>query len=104
MPKGLIQFNNQSLLRRTAELLRPYCEKVVLLGNPRGYEEFGLQSLADSYPKAGPLAGLAAALDATSKDVLLVPCDLPLLTASILSELLVESGHFQRVTLTRSTL
>jgi molybdenum cofactor guanylyltransferase len=92
MAKGLIQFNNQSLLKRTIELLTPYCEQVVLLGNPRGYEGFNLEALPDSYPEAGPLSGLAAALDVTSREVLIVPCDLPLLTASILSELLVHCG------------
>ena len=92
MTKGLIQVNQMSLLERTIQLLTPHCDHVVLLGSPKGYEEFGLEALPDSYPDTGPLSGLAAALDATNREVVIVPCDLPLLTSSILSELLVHCG------------
>jgi molybdopterin-guanine dinucleotide biosynthesis protein A len=88
LSKGLIRINNQSLMNRTIQLLTPYCNQIVLLGNSTGYGAFNLVTLPDAYKDTGPLSGLAAGLDITTHEVLIVPCDLPHLTSSVLSELI----------------
>lgn len=92
IPKGLITHNNQSLIRRTIDVLSPYCDQVVLVGNSEQYAHLNLPSIVDAYQDTGPLSGLAAALDATLNEVLLVPCDLPNLAASIFERLIQHPG------------
>ncbi len=93
-PKGLITVDQSSLINRSIEALTPYCDDIVLLGSAVDYAHLNLSALPDVYPDSGPLSGLAAALDATNHEVLVVPCDLPYIDASVFSKLVqAPSGH-----------
>ena len=66
-------------------------DPVLAIGGTAG-PELGLPTVADRHPGAGPLAGLATALRwASSGLVVVVPCDLPLLTADHL-RLLIDNA------------
>jgi molybdenum cofactor guanylyltransferase len=80
--KALLEFEGVPLLTRTARLV----ESVVaappaVIGDQGGYESLGLHMIADDWPGAGPLGGIATALRASGRPWnLIVACDLPYLT------------------------
>jgi molybdenum cofactor guanylyltransferase len=104
--KGLLDFGGVPLLLRTARLLEPLVAKVTVVGTPHRYAALGLHVIADEAQSdgsrektgRGPLAGVAAALNATrSPWNLIVACDLPYLSAEwldwLLSRALRSSGE-----------
>ncbi len=79
-----------TLLARTVRVLSEVAPRVVLAcGERPRYVELGLETVLDREPGVGPLAGLAAALDA-SRTVWLaaVACDLPRLESALVRRLL----------------
>lgn len=95
--KALLEFEGVPLLMRTARLV----ESVVaappaIIGNPGGYESFGLRMIADDWPGAGPLGGIATALRASSTAWnLIVACDLPYLTSEWLGYMAARARESQ---------
>jgi molybdopterin-guanine dinucleotide biosynthesis protein A len=86
--KALIEIGKQPLVLRVAAELGRVCGTVSLVGDPAAYGNLGLPVIADRFPGLGPLAGIEAALNATTVEWnLVVACDMPALDASILSEL-----------------
>jgi molybdopterin-guanine dinucleotide biosynthesis protein A len=78
---------------RVAEELAKVCGSVAVVGDPVQYEFSGLPVVPDSYLGAGPLAGIEAALGATSTEAnLIVACDMPLLRAEVFEELFAAEG------------
>lgn len=94
-PKGLLKApeNDETLVAR---LLRITCETlpgahVVLVGNAEPYAALGLPAIADSPPGIGPIGGLASLLaEAEARgatQAFAVACDLPFVSAELLSHL-----------------
>jgi molybdopterin-guanine dinucleotide biosynthesis protein A len=95
--KGLLDFGGVPLILHTARLLEPLVAEVTVVGSPGRYTKLGLRAVADEAqtqdrpdkPGRGPLAGIAAALNAThSPWNMIVACDLPYLSAKWLDWLL----------------
>ncbi len=79
--KALLQINGTPLALRTAQLLAPLVSSVAMVAPADRYGELGLALIADDYPGAGPLGGIATALRATACEWnLVVSCDMPFLT------------------------
>lgn len=81
-----ICFDGETLLERTVRVARGSDRRVVVVGGgkPDGWRDEEVEFLPDFVPGArGPIVGLATALSACDGDVLLLPCDLPLLTADL---------------------
>lgn len=77
--------------RLVSELRRAGCDPVVAVGGTAGHS-LGIPVVQDRYPDQGPLAGLASLLSwAGTGRVLVVPCDLPLIRAEDVSQLLIET-------------
>lgn len=90
--KALLCWYQQPLYAHLAGELAPYCEAVSLVGKQRGEFE-GYRVLADFLPGMGPLGGIASALsDPGDRWRLVVSCDLPLVNATILEELLAQTA------------
>ncbi len=89
--KARLDVEGQPLLARQIALARTLNPIEVLLSARResDYQEFGCPVVADRVSDAGPLAGLAAALDAARAPLVLVlAVDLPRLTGEVLECLL----------------
>lgn len=88
--KALLSWYQRPLYAQLASELAPFCSTVALVGKPR--QEFeGCKVLTDFLPGMGPLGGIASALSESGDPWrLVVSCDLPLINAEILKELL---GH-----------
>ena len=87
--KALLEFRGKPLLLRTVELLRPYVDRITVLGSQSRYSHFGLRVLADEYPAQGPLGGICMGLKNSLADWnIFLACDLPLLDGRILDALI----------------
>jgi len=99
-PKALALFEGESFVARAARSIAPSCREVVVLIGPadapgrHGIERAlppGLRPLPDRIPGTGPLGGLhAALLDAErvgADAVMLLACDMPLVTSAVVRRL-----------------
>jgi molybdopterin-guanine dinucleotide biosynthesis protein A len=83
----------RALALRVADQVSAVCGTVSLVGDPSIYAELGLPVIADRFPGQGPLAGIEAALSATSRDAnLIVACDMPAIRENLLEELFSAGG------------
>jgi len=79
--KAQLGLGGVPLLLRTARLVESVAGAPAIIGNPDAYRAFGLRAIADDWPGAGPLGGIATALRAASTPwSLIVATDLPYLT------------------------
>ncbi len=92
--KAFLDLGGEAILDRQLDVLRPrFAEIIVAVGAPGGggmeaFEQRGLRIVHDRYPKAGPLAGLHAALDACATPWLFaVACDMPFLDGALIDRM-----------------
>lgn len=81
--KAALQLGGLSMLARTARLAQSVCgaSGAVVIGNVGGADSCGLAAISDEWPGAGPLGGIATALQSSKAPWnLVVACDLPYLT------------------------
>lgn len=96
-PKALAPVGGVPMAIRVARALGRHADPVVLVGADEALAaELGIRSISDLRSGAGPLAGLEAALErarALGRDgVLLVACDLPLVTGELFGALLARAA------------
>lgn len=79
--KALEPWRGRRLIEWVALALGGCGERIVVGGTAKRYGFLGLEVVPDAIPEAGPLGGLATALDhARFERVALVACDMPALT------------------------
>jgi molybdenum cofactor guanylyltransferase len=79
--KALLELGGESLIVRTARLVEAVVGDAFVVGDAPAYRALGLRTIADDWPGAGPLGGIATALRASSVPwSLVVACDMPYLT------------------------
>ncbi len=89
--KALLEFDGESLLARTLLKARAVAGRVCIVGSREKFELFG-PVIEDEYTDRGPLAGIHAALRATTSDLnLMLAVDMPLLPESALKYLLDQA-------------
>ena len=94
--KGLMKFAGETLIVRTARLLKPLVSGLTVIGPMGPYRRLGLHTVPDKIPGVrrmaayqGPLAGIVTALGVTSTPWnLILACDLPYLTGEWIELLL----------------
>jgi molybdopterin-guanine dinucleotide biosynthesis protein A len=94
--KALLEIAGEALIDRTVRLAASVASHVRVVGGADRLAGRGFEILRDEIPNAGPLAGIATALNATTHDWnLILACDLPYLTRDWLAYLV------ERATATR---
>lgn len=85
--KASISVAGETMLERTARVARQTGLPALVAGRsePEGWPHPDVPFYPDDHPGHGPLGGLAAALHAAGGSVILLPCDMPCLTAEALS-------------------
>jgi len=79
--KSALELDGAPMLVRTARLVEDVSGSVTVVGALNDSAAFGLTAIADDWPGAGPLGGIATALRVSSAPWnLIVACDLPYLT------------------------
>lgn len=94
--KALLELHGRPLLARQIALARSLVPVEVLVSGRAGtdYSGFGCPVLHDRVPDAGPLGGIATALEtARAPLVLVLAVDLPHLTAAVLKRVLAAAGE-----------
>ncbi len=87
--KALLEIDGVPMLLRTARLVQSVSASLAVIGASEAYHSLGLPLLADDWPGAGPLGGIATALRASTLPWnLVVACDLPNLTSAWLAYLI----------------
>ena len=90
--KALLEIGGIALLVRTARLVEAIAGPPVVIGGADACRSVGLRSIADDFPGAGPLGGIATALRASNAAWnLVVACDLPYLTKEWLDFLVARA-------------
>ncbi len=89
--KGLVPFAGTALVEHVIAALKPQCARLMLSvnRNEETYARYGLPMVTDGNQNfSGPLAGIAAALEKTTTDYLVVaPCDSPFLPSDYVARL-----------------
>ncbi|SER14522.1 molybdopterin-guanine dinucleotide biosynthesis protein A [Amphritea atlantica] len=96
--KGLVPFQSQPMVAFAVQLVRPVADRVVISCNRHlpEYAALADQVVEDSLEGfQGPLAGILAGLRVSHSDqVLVLPCDTPLLEAALIERLLAAAAAF----------
>jgi molybdopterin-guanine dinucleotide biosynthesis protein A len=91
--KALVEIGGVPLVLLVAGQVAKVCESVSLVGDPARYGSWGLRVVPDAFPGQGPLAGIEAALGATSAELnLVVACDMPALHPDTFEALFADLG------------
>jgi molybdenum cofactor guanylyltransferase len=89
--KATLEIAGVTLLDRTLAVLRRVSNDVTIVGARTAYARPGVRMVADDYPGAGPLGGIATALSAARYErTLVVACDMPLLSVTLLRAMAAE--------------
>lgn len=87
--KALLELGGEPLLVRIARAVHSAAGSAVIVGDPARYGSCGFRVIADRVAGLGPIGGLLTSLENTSATWnLLVACDMPAVTGSILEQLL----------------
>ena len=103
--KASFFFKGVSLIEHVYRALDPLVDELLISTgrDPDGVLEIPGRTIADDYENAGPLAGVAACLRAASHDwLLVVACDLPLITTQTLARLVSAARFPRQVVILRS--
>jgi molybdopterin-guanine dinucleotide biosynthesis protein A len=86
--KALLDIGGEKLIKRMAQLVESVAGGATVVGASANIRALGLPSIADDWPGAGPLGGIATALGVSGAPwSLVVACDLPYLTKAWLQHL-----------------
>ena len=90
--KGLIKFNGQPMISYAISAMKPIVDRLIINANRNInlYQQFGLPIIRDKTDDYdGPLAGILTAMEhADTPNLLVIPCDSPLITSYHLQKLL----------------
>lgn len=78
--KGLVTLAGRPMIEYIIDAILPQVDEIVINANRNieTYAGYGFRIIQDSFDYAGPLAGIAAGIEAAATDlVLTVPCDSP---------------------------
>ncbi len=97
--KALIEFQGKPIIAHVLDTLRELSDDVRIVANHSDrFSLFGARVVPDYDPPCGPLGGIAAGLQASQHDrVVVVACDMPFLNPNLLRYLLILSGDYEAV-------
>ncbi|MCM4158292.1 molybdenum cofactor guanylyltransferase [Antarcticibacterium flavum] len=99
--KGLTLLNGRPMVSYVLKALSKTKIPVKIIANDREYENFNIPVYSDIVAEKGPMGGLFTALSHTKAEaVFLISCDMPLVTAEAIVQLLEFSGKERIVAVT----
>ncbi len=97
--KAIFDFQGKSMLKHSIDLLQSFCHAIYVSGDRDEYSRYGYNCVPDKYLDYGPLSGIATLLEkSTTKQNLVVTCDMPLVNEKILTRLL-EAHRENKITI-----
>lgn len=102
--KGLLDYHGKPQRAYVADLLRPFCEKTFISMQTEQVVEGDYAILSDTFLKVGPYGAILSAFRQHPDAAwLVVACDLPLLDASTLQELITQRNRSKIATAFQSS-
>jgi molybdenum cofactor guanylyltransferase len=97
--KAYLKLGDRSFIQIISDNLRHRFRRIyVSAGTADAYRALGIPVIVDIYKGCGPIGGIHAALTCVETDwVFIIPCDIPLFSHTIVSELTEECRHIQAV-------
>ena len=97
MDKGMLEYKGQRLIEHAIASVSSQVDDIVISANRHleEYASFGYRVISDGNNRFdGPLAGVASAISLCNHDwVLVIPCDMPRLPASLVTTLAQHTKH-----------
>jgi molybdenum cofactor guanylyltransferase len=91
--KALLQFAGKTLLEHALDLLRPYCDKLVISGDPAVYSNPGVEVWPDEIPGQAAMIGIYSCLrKSDSERSIILTCDMPLINPGLIEYLLHQDA------------
>jgi len=97
--KAAVDHGGRTLLARSVELARRFCLQVYVSVRDSkasatcGLDDCDLNWLPDETAGQGPIGGIATGLKRLKSPLLVLPCDLPLLSAALVERLVTARKH-----------
>lgn len=89
--KAFIDFNGQSFIESSIGAVKPFCHRIIILGDPAKYAHLGYEVIPDLIENSGPLAGLYTGLSNSLSEVnVALSCDIPFIESGLVGRLLKE--------------
>lgn len=96
--KGLAIVEGKKMIERVILSLKNVVDQVIIIANTDTYDYLNLPVFKDVYPDKGPVGGIYTGLLNSSADKnLIVACDMPFLTESLLKSVVDSSADYQVV-------
>jgi molybdopterin-guanine dinucleotide biosynthesis protein A len=90
--KGLVLYKGKPFIRWIIEAIMPITPNIILVTSNGDYTFMGLPMIEDTYADKGPVGGIFTALNHTDTEQnLILSCDVPKITTSLLAKLTSES-------------
>ena len=96
--KGMMLFKDLPMIQHAINTLKPITKEIIICTNYQRYRKLGYKLVADEVKNMGPLAGLISGLkDASTQNVAVLSCDVPLVTTSIITRLYQHLNRFDAI-------
>ncbi len=87
--KGFLKLNKKTFTQYSIDALQPLVSEILIVSDNPDYDTFGYKRIHDITKNAGPVAGIYSGLEASKTEYnLILSCDIPLITSSILKNLI----------------
>ena len=92
--KASLKLYNSSFLERVIKVMTPFVDDITIISDNPDHDIYKLKRLEDIIKESGPLGGLHTGLiHAKHNDVLVLSCDIPLISENII-ETLINQADF----------
>lgn len=94
--KGLQLLGGNPLISYAVKALSGICNRIIISSSSEGYSSFCHKVVADEFPGIGPMGGIYSAFrQSETEKCLVLSCDLPFVTAELLSFILEKAEGYQ---------
>ena len=87
--KGMLVLKDKMFIQHVIDAMNPLVNDIIIISDNPNHDLFEVKRIEDDIKNSGPLAGLYSGLKYSDTDYnLLVSCDVPLITESVLQKLI----------------
>ena len=90
--KALLMIQNEPMIQRMISLINPFCHEVFISGQNPEYSVFKVETIPDTYPGCGPIAGIYSSLNLSETEWnLFVSVDVPFVNEDLIRLLIANA-------------
>ncbi len=96
--KALLELGGKLVINHVIETLEPICNEIILSTNNNELDFLPYKKVGDKHSNLGPIAGFQSTLsESSTNDNLIVSCDTPFISTTLLSHLFDKSKKYEVV-------